>query len=178
MVFVMANTFATTVTNITKVDAKSLILETSNWKSETISIEIRDFAGTIIFQEDFSTKNGKKINFENLPKGRYSIILSDNLRSTTQVFDIDSERVLMQPEVVTTFKPVINVNANSVDLNYLASTDKTTISIYDEKDTVFKLKIENKKNISKRFDTSELPAGTYTFNVSDKNGSFSKSFTK
>ena len=178
LVFVAANTFAANVTTITKVDAKSLILDTKNWKSENISIVIKDVAGSIIFQDEFSTENGKKFNFEKLPVGRYSIILSDNLKSTTQVFNIDAEKVSMQPEIVTTYKPVININGSFIDLNYMASADQTTVSIYDENDTVYKLKIKDEKSISRRFDTSVLPSGNYTFNVTNKNGSYSKTFTK
>ena len=178
LVFVSASIFANNNPSITTVDANSFIVDTKEWKSEFISIEIRNDERAVIFTEKYSTIKGKKFSFENLPNGQYSIILSDEYKSTEQFFTLNSNKVVVQPNIVTVFKPVININEDFIDLNYLAPGKNTSVSISDENNTFFNIKIEDKKNINKRFDTSNLPRGEYTVSVYSKNSSYSKTFHK
>ena len=177
LVLSSASIFASN-TPATIVDAKSLIADTKEWKSEFISIEIRNDERAVIFEETYSTQKGKKLSFENLPNGQYSIVLSYDYKSTEQFFTLNSNKVTVQPNTVTVFKPIININEDYIDLNYLAPGKNTLVSISDDNNTFFNINIEDKKNINKRFDTSELPRGRYTINVYSKNSSYSKTFYK
>ena len=178
LVFGSISIFAGNTTTITPSNAKSLIVDTKDWKSAFISVEIRDSEGSIVFLEKYSTQVGKRFNFENLPKGKYSIIFSDNYKSTEQFFTLNTNELIVLPNIVTLFKPVINVTEDFIDFNYLAPGKKTTISISDDFNDFFTLNINNEKNINKRFDTRNLPKGTYHITVYSKNSSYSKTFYK
>lgn len=178
LAFITVSTFANNITSSNSVGEKALIVDTHNWKSDNISIEIRDEEGAIIYKDNYSTQKNKKFNFENLPDGKYSITLSNELKLTKQWFTIKANNVNIQPNTETFFKPVIKINEQFIDLNYLASDPNTTVSIYDENNSIFNMRFKNEKKINRRFDTTSLPAGEYTFNVSSKNGSYTKIFRK
>jgi outer membrane lipoprotein-sorting protein len=178
LIFVSASTFASNIPSITTVDAKSIIVDTKEWKSEFVSVQFRNDERVVIFEEKYSTQKGKKFSFENLPNGQYSIVLSNDYKSTEQFFTLNSNRVVVQPNTVTVFKPIVNVNEDFIDLNYLAPGKNTSVSISDDNNTFFDFEFKNEKNINKRFDTSTLPSGTYTIHVYSKNSSYSKTFHK
>lgn len=178
MVIMTSAAFAGTNPSISALNNKSLIVDTKEWKAEFVNIEIRNEEGVIIYNDKLSTQHGKKFSFENLPTGTYAIVLSDNLKSTRQMFEINYGTLEVSPEVVTTYKPVVNITNDFIDLNYLASDKKTYVTIYDENNSIFNVTFVDNNNINKRFDTSNLPQGTYTFNVSSVNTSYSTTFNK
>ena len=95
----------------------------------------------------------------------------DNLKSTT-------DEVVLLPKVVTAFKPVIDVTENHIDLNCLSDGNPISVSVFSENDKIFTDVYEKERSISKRYDISKLPRGSYTFNVSAGNTTYSKRFSK
>lgn len=178
VLFSSATAFAGNINSITTDGTKAFIVDTKLWKSEYLTVEIRDKAGELIFDNKYSTKKGKRFNLENLPSGEYSILIANELKSTKQEFIITAEEVVLLPNAVTVFKPVIIVKADHIDLNYLSTSNSITVSVYDLNHNIFNVDYKNQVSINKRFDISNLPKGSYTFNVSSENKSYSKRFQK
>ena len=67
--------------------SKSLVVETSLWKSDKVNIQIKEASGVTILDETVkNTKNLRKYNLKNLPEGNYTLEISNDLKITTQVF--------------------------------------------------------------------------------------------
>lgn len=178
LTFVTATALAGNVTSIYSVDAQSLIVDTKNWNSESVSVEIRDAEGVLLFKDDFKNQQRKRLNLKRLPQGVYSIVLSNDMKSTTQFFTVRAKKAIELSEIHTDYKPFISISDEYIDLNYMALDKNTSVSINGLNDQIFTMTIENEKSVNKRFDIQRLPAGTYTFNVSSDNESYSKIFRK
>lgn len=178
VLFTTTSIFASNINSISTIGSKAFIVDTKLWKSEYLNVEIRNNEGLLIFEDKYSTEKGKKFNFENLPLGIYSILLENELKSTTQRFVISSDDLTLIPDVSTVYKPVIAVAENHIDLNYLSFGNPISVSIYDRSGQIFTVDRDNQSTVNQRFDTSELPNGIYSFNVSSGNKSYSKKFRK
>jgi len=178
VLFSSVSTFAGNVNSITTTGTKAFIVDTKLWKSDYLSVEIRDKAGVLIFDDKYSTKKGKKFNLKYLPSGEYSIIIANDLKSTKQEFVITSEEIILHPNVITVFNPVITVEDEHIDLNYLSNNKSVSISVYNNTEDFFNVDYKDQVTISKRFDISDLPKGTYTFNVTSENKTYTKRFQK
>ena len=176
--FSLVASFAGNTPSVSSIEGQSLIIDTKDWKSNSVSVEIRDNKGDLIFEDSFTAQTRKKLNLKRLPKGEYTLVMSSEMKETRQVFTLGENETIVLSEMTTTYKPVININDQYVDLNYMAPDNTTSISIYGYNDEIFTMSIEDQKSISKRFDIQRLPAGTYTFNVSSNHESYSKVFRK
>jgi len=178
VLFSSATVFAGTTPTITTDGSKTFIVDATEWKSEKVSVEIIDNKGVRIFEDTYSTEKGKRFNFENLPNGSYSIILENDLKSIEQEFVITSNEVELLPNKITTFKPVINVAENHIDLNYFSNSNSVSVAIYDNNEDIFNDDFDVNNTISKRFNTEKLPRGYYTFSVSSDGHTYTKRFQK
>ena len=176
--FITSAAFAGTTPSISTDGTKTFVLNTKMWKSERLSVEIRDNAGTLIFEDKYSTDNNKKFNFENLPNGSYTIFIENDMKSTKQDFVITANEIKLLPNEVTTYKPVITINEDHIDLNYLSNSDFTAIDIYSNDENIFNVELKDGNTIHKRFNTNELPKGNYTFTVASGGEIYSKRFKK
>ena len=176
--FITSAAFAGTTPSISTDGTKTFVLDTKLWKSESISVEIRDNEGTLIFEDDYATTNSKRFNFENLPNGSYTITLDNEFKTTKQEFVITSNEIQLLPNEVTTYKPVITISEGHIDLNYLSSNNFTAIDIYSNEENIFNVDLKEGNSIHKRFNTNELPKGDYTFTVTSGGEIFSKRFSK
>ena len=79
---------------------------------------------------------------------------------------------------ITVFKPVIEVTENYIDLIDLSNSNFISVSVYCNNNKIFNVAYDNQSALNKRFDTSELPKGSYTFNVSSGSTTYSKRFRK
>ena len=79
---------------------------------------------------------------------------------------------------ITVFKPVIEVTENYIDLIDLSNSNFISVSVYCNNNKIFNVAYDNQRALNKRFDTSELPKGSYTFNVSSGSTTYSKRFRK
>lgn len=178
LAFISASVYANNNPSIYITGVKTMIVDTKAWKSAFVSLEIKNENGISIFEDKYSTQKSKRINFENLPAGKYSLVLENDFKSTEQFFTLSQSGIWVSPNELTVFKPMINVTSEYIDLNYLAPGKNTTITISDDSYTFFNYNFEGEISISKRFDTSELPSGNYTITVSSNDSFSSKSFRK
>ena len=164
--------------SITTDGTKAFIVDTESWKSDHLDVEIRDNKGSLIFTDTYTTKNGKKFNFENLPNGEYTITLSDDLRSTTQTFEITRDAIFVNPNKVVEYKPVINMEDNHIDVNYLSRNSSTSVAIYGNNEKIYDVKFKDQNAVHQRFDISQLPEGSYTLSVRSGGRSYTERFKK
>ncbi|MEM9547830.1 MAG: T9SS type A sorting domain-containing protein [Bacteroidota bacterium] len=177
--FMTSAAFAGTTPSISTDGTKTFVLDTKLWKSESLSVEIRDNEGIVIFEDNYKTTNNKKrFNFENLPNGSYTITLDNEFKTTKQEFVITSNEIKLLPNEVTTYKPVITIADDHIDLNYLSNNNFTAIDIYSNDENIFNVDLKEGNSIHKRFNTNELPKGDYTFTVASGGEIYSKRFSK
>ena len=176
--FITSAAFAGTTPSILKDGTKTFVLDTKLWKSDALSVEIRNNEGTLIFEDNFNTTNNKRFNFENLPNGSYTILLENEFKSSKQEFVITSNEIQLLPNAVTTFKPVITITEDHIDLNYLSNNKRTAIDIYSNDENIFTVDLEEGNTIHKRFNTNDLPKGNYTFTVASGGEVYAKRFKK
>jgi len=176
--FITSAAFAGTTPSISTDGSKTFVLDTKLWKSEFISVEIRDTEGTLIFEDKYKTDKNKRFNFENLPAGSYSIQLENEMKTTKQTFEITSNEIELNSDEETTFKPVINIEENQIDLNYLSNSNATTVKVYSDNEDIFNVKFDEGYSIHKRFNTNELPKGSYIFSVTSGHEVYTRRFTK
>ena len=174
----VATGFASSIISIPTDGTKSLIVDTKVWKTEFISISIYDIDGNFIFEDTYTTEKGKRFSVENLPKGKYTLTIENDLKTTTQGFEITNTEVVLDPKEDVIFKPLIKIENDFIDLNYLSKSNNASVKIYEENREVYSFDFENQMAINKRFDINKLPAGSYTLSVSSKYDTFSKSFQK
>ena len=106
-------------------------------------------------------------------------IFSQNpMNGNSDFLQISSSAVVLLPNLIADFKPVIEVTENHINLIYLSNSKSITVSLYHNNDKIFTVAYDNQCSINKRFDTSQLPKGSYTFNVTSGNTTYSKRFQK
>ncbi len=160
-------------------NAKSLIVETSGWKSKNVKVQIKEFSGNIILDEILTKSSGsRKYNLVNLPDGQYSIELSSDLKITVRNFEVNGTQVNLSPEMQTIFKPVLNWTGKTLDINLLTMGTSTTISILDEKGNTVLSQTNQNPAIHKRFNIAALPAGDYSVNIETNGRYFDFNYTK
>lgn len=159
--------------------AKTITVETSLWKAESVTVQIKEIGGSVILDEVVKSEKGfRKYDLHNLPSGTYTLELSDDLKIKIQNFVIKGEDLSMSKEVVTIYKPVILVSENNIDVNLLTLNQNVSVKILDDNDSVvFSEKIVS-PSIHKRYDLTRLSKGQYTMKVSFGGRSFYQHFTK
>lgn len=178
VLFTSVAAFAGTNPSISVDGTKTFVVDTKSWKSESLSIKIRDSKGQVIFRDTYTTDINKKFNFENLPNGSYTIFLENEFKSNEQNFEITAEGIILQTEEITSFKPVITVENDHIDLNYLSFSNSTSVSIYSNNENIFATDIKDENPIHKRFNINDLPKGSYTFSVTSGDNTYTKRFKK
>jgi len=153
--------------------SKSLLVETSLWKSDKINIQIKEASGVVILDETVkNTKNLRKYNLKNLPEGTYSLEISNELKITTQEFTIYDNGVLLSSDVKTVYKPVVIWNNEGFDVNLMTLGNTAFINIQDkDNNIVFAEKLVTPA-VHKRYDISSLASGEYTVTVAMNGRSF------
>ncbi|HLO55855.1 MAG TPA: hypothetical protein VK169_16295 [Saprospiraceae bacterium] len=159
--------------------AKTLVINTSNWKSEKVNVQIKEASGTIIMDEVVSNlKNSRSYNLKNLPSGSYTVEVSNDLKLTIQSFEIEGNFVKTSNDIATIYKPVVNWNDNQLDINLLTLGAKVDLNITDANNNTIFVKKFDTPTVHKRYDFSKLESGTYAVNIFFGGRSFSKTFTK
>lgn len=176
--FISTAAFASNTPSISTDGTKTFILNAKTWKTDVLSVEIWDRAGSLIFRDEYTTEENKKFNFERLPNGSYTIVLEDEFKSIKQDFVITRNDIQLQPNEVTTYKPVITIEDDHINLNFLSNSDVTVVDIYDNEENIFSFDLKEGNAVHKRFNTNELPKGNYTFTVASGGNVYSKSFRK
>ena len=106
-------------------------------------------------------------------------IFSQNpTNGNTDFLQISSSVVVLLPNVISVFKPVIEVRENHIDLIDLSNSKCISVSLYYGKEEIFTVAYDNQRLINERYDTSGLPKGSYTFNVTSGKTTYVKRFQK
>jgi len=170
--------FASNTPTIKTDGSKAIIVDTKNWKSKILTVEIINDDGKLIYDNELTMINAKKFNFEALENGVYTVTLSDDFKSTTQEIEINDHRIDLIADVKTTYKPLIKIENEFIDVNFMDKSGTATISLHDTNKNVFDVKLNNENALSKRIKTSELPSGSYTIYVNTDTESYWKTFKK
>ncbi|MFT4533629.1 MAG: hypothetical protein ACJA1A_003543 [Saprospiraceae bacterium] len=179
VIFSAVSVFATsTEPSITSNGNKSFIIDKKVWKSNAVDILIENKNGETIYSNHQNLERSKKYSLENLEAGDYIVTISNEIKSVENKITITKERLFIDFDANTTYKPVFNILKNSIDINYFSAGVKTTIYIQNNGGTIYQMDIKDSSSINKRFDVSKLPTGDYSVVVSNKTGTFSKRFTK
>lgn len=179
IIFTAVSVFATsTEPAITPNGAKSFIINHTEWNSSFVDITISDDEGINIYSNHQELKRSKQYSLENLKAGDYVITISNEIKTVINNITITQKEMLIDFEANTTFKPVFNFANNNIDVNYLAAGVDTKIYIQENDRVLYQTNIKNMGSINKRYSVANLPSGDYSIVVSNKNGTFSKNFTK
>ena len=179
IIFTAVSVFATsTEPAITPNGAKSFIINHTDWKSSFVDITITNDEGTNIYSNHQELDRSKKYSLENLKAGNYVVTISNEIKTIKNNITITEKGMLIDFQADTTYKPVFNFLNNNIDVNYLSAGVDTKIYIQKNDIILYKVDIKNSQSINKRFDVSNLPSGDFNIIVSNKNGTFSKRFTK
>lgn len=157
---------------------KSFVVNHSDWKSSKLDISILNEDGFVIYSKEETLKKSKTYSLDKLEEGNYVVILSNEFKTVKNNFTLTENSILIDYHTETTYKPIFNVLENNIDLNYLAGGLDTKIHIQDNESEFFETNIKESVSINKRFNITNLPSGDYTIVVSNKDGSYSREFTK
>ncbi|MBK8515299.1 MAG: hypothetical protein IPL55_03120 [Saprospiraceae bacterium] len=154
-------------------NSKSLFIQTSEWKSENIRIQIIEQRGEVILDETVKTSTGiRKYNLKNLPVGDYTLEVSDDLKISTRKFEILSKNVILSGDNEIFYKPIVFWNSKIMDLNLLNLGHSAEVTIIDENNNVVLTQDFKTPVVHKRYDISLLPRGPYNVNVSSNGRSY------
>ncbi len=160
-------------------NAKSLIVETSGWKSEKVLVQIKDLSGAIILDEIIlKSASARKYNLINLPDGQYSIEMSSDLKITTRNFEVNGKEINLSTDIQTIYKPVVIWTDQTLDINLLTLGKRAVINIVDGRNNTILSQKHNTSALHKRYNISALPEGDYTVNVEMNGRSFYFNYTK
>lgn len=173
------STFASNTPSISILEAKkALIVDTKAWKSDIVNIEITNADGKLIYDNELSMSKAKKFNFQELANGEYTVAISDDYKITIQNFVLNDRKIELLEDVEVRYKPIITLQDEYVDVNFMNTAGNTRIEMRDSNNNVFNIKTNDKTVINKRFDISELPSGKYRIYVNTDTDSYWKSFNK
>lgn len=159
-------------------DDKSFTIDNKVWRTETVEIEIADNFGSIIYSDEQPIKKLRKYNLENIPSGRYTITISNEIKSVVQNIEITKDGLLLDFDAETIYAPQINIENDKIDINFLSNGKNTAIKIYNAWNEVYSEVNKKTLSINKRLNIENLPTGVYTVTIHNANKTYSKSFTK
>lgn len=179
IILTAVSVFATsTEPSITPNGTKSFILNHTDWNSSFVDITITNDEGINIYSNHQQLDRSKKYSLENLEAGDYVVSISNEIKTVRNNLTITEKGMFIDFQADTTYKPVFNFHNDNIDMNYLSAGVNTRIYIKKNDVILYKVDIEDSLTINKRFDVSNLPSGDFSIVVSNKNGTFSKNFTK
>jgi len=158
--------------------SKSFVVDANNWKSSTVDVRIKNENGITFFTDQQVLTTSKRYSLENLDAGNYTVTISNDIKIVENKITISNDGLILDFQANTIFKPVFNINDDIIDINYLTEGLDTKIYFQDNENTIFRTKLVNATSVNKRFNISNLPSGDYSITVSNKNGSFFKTFSK
>ena len=172
----------TIITKIEHAGAKSIAVYIEFPVATSAKLSIRDADGSLIFSETYRdiTIFAKKIDLANLPKGAYTLEVEGPQKINVYGVRLSDDQLLIEggkPKVI--FKPTFVQKDGYMDIIMLLLDEpKATVKIYSPVgDLLLSQEFENIKTLEKRFNISELPAGTYSFIVSAGGRIFTQTLT-
>lgn len=145
---------------------KSLALYLDNVSTQSVSVNIIDRSGIIVFgsEKKVAKRFSQKYNLENLPNGDYTLRVATFTRIIEQPITINNSGVTMnQQEEKIIFKPMIKMNGQYLEINHLADYKTVTLKILnDSNQKIYSTSIDNQLKIHKSFNLSKLEKGKYS----------------
>ncbi|WP_236970508.1 T9SS type A sorting domain-containing protein [Membranihabitans marinus] len=160
---------------------KSFVLDINDWRMKDVEVSIIDNFGRIVHHDNISADYSKlkRYNLDQLEAGIYNVKIEDELKEVVYTVLVNRTNIALMTDKLVTYKPVVNVSDNKVDINILTLNKNVEVELYDVEG--FSLYSEVKKNAPKyarRLDISDLPKGNYTVQIKFNDEMYNHSFYK
>lgn len=156
----------------------SFTIDSKIWKSEKVDVKISDQFGTTLYSDNQETKKIRQYSLENLPLGSYQVTVSNEIKTVVNDITITDSGLIVDFDAETTYKPIIDINANNIDINYMASSPNTVITILANGYEIYNDRNNKELQINKRFDISKLQTGSYTLSITNDRNVYTQFFKK
>lgn len=162
---------------ITGSSSKTFTVDLADWAAYDVAVVITDAKGEVLINDEIKDAPGKIYNLKSLANGTYNVAVSNSLRTINSSVAISGSNVSVIASS-TTYKPIVTIKDGYFDVNALAQGRTVTVSVLDAEGEVFSTSYRNTAAISKRFVTTDLPAGEYTVVVRKGNDTITKTISK
>ena len=148
----------------------SISVKATNVKTQKMTVQILNENEEYLVNQDFTNREDfiKTYELAQLKDGEYKMIILKRDRRITQPFSIDGGYVqLTELEKQTTYFPVVNVRKKHFDVNLFSEKyGDITVNILNEQDVaVYTNTVSDVHKMHQRYDTKDLPRGSYTVEV-------------
>lgn len=165
--------FANGTPTVLSVDSKTLVVDTKEWKSEKVHIQIKEASGAVIFEETvLNKKNQRKYNLKKLPRGLYSIEIENKLKIAVQSFEVSYDDITVSSEIDYVYKPVVIVHDDFMDVNLLTQGYNALINILDASNNIVFSERITDPVVHTRYNVASLESGEYSVQVALDGRSF------
>ncbi|MCB0836363.1 MAG: hypothetical protein KDE26_18280 [Bacteroidetes bacterium] len=163
------------------VDANSFVLYLNNQGGTNVKVSIKDQRNTVLYADELIAEIGaaKKYNMSNLPFGSYIVEIENELAITEHEISLTREGLAITKENVNYFpKPLIVENGPYADLMFsdIESGPVKVKFFSPDASIIFSETLKSDDLIQRRYNLSQLAAGSYRMTVSANGKLFSKSF--
>lgn len=157
----------------------SVIISFDSWKSEKVSVVMKNEAGEIIFDDLLATKksNGVRYNLKNLNSGKYTIRLENEIKVVEETVILFDGKIV-EKEATELFKPVLKYNNERLSVNFLSFNGDVDVKITQNDNVIFSESNYDAKPYSKMYDLSKIGRGVFTVKVSNGRVSKTQTFVK
>jgi hypothetical protein len=150
--------YGTNTPNTNNEKAKTIIVNTNEWKGGSVEVSIIDENQNIIFREKVkNTSENRSYNVSKLPAGKYQLQMSNNRKLTRQTFEVFSSHAVLNQDISSMYLPIFNQNEKYLDVNMLSTIGSTEISIIDEANTIISKETIDKPSVHRRYNITNLP---------------------
>ncbi len=179
-ILIGANLFASTIPSFIKeVNAKTVVVNLSNWKHSAIMITIEDNNGNVMYSEKIEKPHAnRQYNLSKMNDGEYTISIENKQKVAVQKVKIKRDEILVEATIEETFKPIFITNGNVWAIQALSLAKNAVVKIYDEDNNiVFSEKIE-KPTVERKYNVTKLSTGNYEIVYSISGHTYSQSAFK
>jgi len=160
---------------------KSFALGLKEMQNQAHTIKIKDQNDFVFFSEkvEGQTSFSKMYNLENLPKGKYFLVVENNEKIITQLIWANERFLSIDNQNQSIIlKPTIAVAETFVDINMLYfQKDKVAILLKDaEGNVIYNDHFKTCGSLNKRFNINDLPKGNYQIAIQTNLFSVSEHF--
>ena len=146
----------------------TIALQLANVNEPQVQVTLKDSYGVVLHDEILteSSVNHRKYDFQNLPVGSYVLMVAyDDVIKVQSINKGYKTLEIEADNLQTIFLPAFRQHSEYVDVNMLYFADmKVSVKMRDsEGHVIYNERIESKGTFKKRFNLSQLDAGTYTF---------------
>lgn len=172
--------YATEGPTFVKSSDKTFAVYFDDWNQTDLTVTIRNAQGLSVLTDKVSQKDAtaKKYNLKYLAEGDYKVEIANDQKTLVQDIELSDNSVIVSDESTTYFNPTIVQTDGRIDINVFSLKKDVHMEISDIRmNRLYHEDLDAPMSVNKRFDTSELEAGTYIINVKQNGRSFSQSFT-